>query len=454
MRGTARQQATAHAHAVAASQILDAQRVADDEARVAARYALIVEPDLAVLGATDRDRALVERNMASRAFVRDDQERIAGRPHLRPLHGSGVPMSVMLGQRAIVPCATRAPRLRASRSHHCASRARTPNRACNSATRLASPSARILEFPSAMRRPRLQLPLPPPPASRRRRWPWFAGALLLVIAVVAMIAVRREPNRADLVAQDVTKPTRAPVVIGHPEWPREQASEATTWQPATLRFADGSSAVLYPDRVRSAWGRTIKISVERFDRAGKPITGVRDMELVVDTPGRTFKAGFTEYAAGRYQSELRGDALAIGRTDVLLVASQSMRPNAPVAMATAVIAIDVVTGIRFTGPPIAHRDGGRLLVDIPITTKSAAHVTIRGELRAGGETLAELTGEADVAEGAGVVTLDAGSLIAADDPRASTLALADVTATTANDGSEHWTDFWRGSRRITDGGQP
>jgi hypothetical protein len=212
---------------------------------------------------------------------------------------------------------------------------------------------------------------------------------------------------------------------------------------------------MYPDRIRSAWGRPTTISVERFDAAGKPMTGVLDMELIIETPGRpAAKAGFTEYTEtpGKYDSMIPADALGIGRTDYLLVASQSGRPEAPIAMAGAAVTVEVVGGVRFAGPMTSRWQDDRLLVDIPISTRTAAHVTVRGELHAGRDVLAELTGEADVGDGEATITLDAGALIAADDPRLAALSLIDGIAVTTTAVDERWTDFWRGPRPITAAG--
>ena len=289
-------------------------------------------------------------------------------------------------------------------------------------------------------------------------------ALVLVAAALVLVAWAIWNERPALApAQDpaASAPATAvaPTPASRPSWPRgEPAAAIAAWQPGALRFADGSAAVLYPDRVRAPYGRPVRISVERFDAAGNPMRGVLDMEMIVDSPGQDpFKLGFTEVgdAPGTYATLIPGDRLGIGRTDFQLIASQSARPGEPIALASAVTSVEVVGGVRFAGPPTARRDGGRLVIDLPVSTRTATHATVRAELHAGGALIAELTGEADLAEGDGVVTLDAGPNLAADDPRASTLVLVDGGVAAALAGEpERWTDFWRGARSVTQGGKP
>jgi hypothetical protein len=182
------------------------------------------------------------------------------------------------------------------------------------------------------------------------------------------------------------------------------------------------------------------------------------MELIVDSPGQEpFKLGLTAVvdAPGTYAAVVRGDRLGIGRADFQLIASQSTRPDEPVALASAVTSVEVVGGVRFAGPPTARWVDGRLLIDVPVSTRTAAHATVRAELHAGGALIAELTTVADVPEGNSVVTLDGGPSLAEGDPRAGALELVDggVAASVAGE-PERWTDFWRGARPVANGGQP
>lgn len=282
---------------------------------------------------------------------------------------------------------------------------------------------------------------------------------VLAIAVVALfwrVAARTLPGgdtgRSAAAVDDPVAP--APQAV-RPVWPRmpggDPAAEADAWRPSIARFPDGSTLLLVPERVRSAWGRTLTVGVERRDVSGQPISGILDMELIVDTPGRQpFKLGFTERrgAPGTYKTVVPADQLGIGRTDLLIMATQSGRPGQPGAMASALAAVDVTAGVRLTGPVTARRENGRLLIDVGVSSRAVAQATVTAELRAGGEVVAEISGDAQVAEGGSVITLDAGDLIAADDPRAGALALADATVLTSEAGSARWTDFWRGERSV------
>jgi hypothetical protein len=334
----------------------------------------------------------------------------------------------------------------------------------------------------------MQLPLEPPPitgdvllvpARRARRDctapparpapkvatrpPRTSSAWSLVVAVIAAVAVvlalslvvpelapaQPSPAAATAPARAITAPLSPK---GKPSWPRsEPAATADAWQPATIQFPDGSGAALYPDRVRSPAGRSIAITVERFAPGGAPMSGVLDMELVVDTPGRApYKAGLTEDAdaPGTYTGALRADELGIGRTDVQLIASQTARPNDPGPMGAAVTTVEIVGGVRFAGPPVARWDGERLLIDIRVGSRTRAHATASAELRAGDAVLCVVTGEADVPEGESTITLDVGGLVRPGDPRAAELALADGTLLATIDGVDRWTDFWRGPRAL------
>jgi len=117
-------------------------------------------------------------------------------------------------------------------------------------------------------------------------------------------------------------------------------------------------------------------------------------------------------------------------------------------MASATTVVDVVGGVRFAGPPAARWQDGTLAIDLPVSTRTAAHAIVTATLVAGADVLGELTVEADLADGEATMTLGAGELIAAGDPRIASLALADAMIVTTNAGEQRWTDFWRGARAL------
>lgn len=297
----------------------------------------------------------------------------------------------------------------------------------------------------------------PEPAATPRRT-GSGPVVLAVIAVLWALALSAlqtaspgaTPRAAAAPAPRAIHPITAP--RGTPQWPAaEPAATAAGYRAATLAFPDGSSAAIYPDRVRSPAGRTVKVYVERFDPGGAPMSGVLDMELIVDTPGaEPVKTGFTEHTdtPGVYEAVVEPSQLGIGRSDFAVIASQSAHPDSPVAMASATTTVDVVGGVRFAAPPTARWQDGRLAIDVPVSTRTAAHATVTATLVAGTEVLGELTGDADIGEGEATITLGAGELIAADDPRVASLALVDGTLMTTEGGADRWTDFWRGRRAL------
>jgi hypothetical protein len=296
----------------------------------------------------------------------------------------------------------------------------------------------------------------PPVRPARARGLVVASAVALGAALLAWQSGdvgAREASVDPVRPAAVPRPAR-PVIA--PAWPRDApAAEAAAWQPARVAFPDGSTIELFPDRVRSPAGRAVKLTAVRLDAAGAPVSGILDMELVVETPGRPpFKLGLTEREPGVYHALVLGDVIGIGRTDVQLLATATGRPGDPGALGAAALALEIVGGVRFAGPLAARWDGDRLVIDVPVSTRTAAHAVVRGQLHAAGAPIAEVTAEVDLAEGPTVIHLDAGSALAPGDPRAAALTLVDATAGTRDGTTERWTDFWRGVRVVAEPRRP
>src|SRR5262245_57845234 len=147
----------------------------------------------------------------------------------------------------------------------------------------------------------------------------ISAAAFALLVVILLAGPWWSPRSvAPLHAAGRRSPTALPALAHRPQFPDDDRASAAAWQPAFVRFADVSTLAMVPDRVRVAWGRPVTIHVERFDAAGAPMSGVLDMEIVVDTPGQPpFKLGPTESATepGQYECMIDGATLGIGRTD-------------------------------------------------------------------------------------------------------------------------------------------